>query len=87
MSSGKVMLGILAGITAGAIIGILFAPDKGTETRKKIYTKGDEYAEELKDKLNVFVENMSQKIEEAMRNRKMESNKAESETQQIKVES
>ena len=87
MSSGKVMLGILAGITAGAIIGILFAPDKGSETRNKIYSKGDEYAEELKEKLNDFVENVSQKVEEAMRNRRVEANKAESQAQEINVES
>jgi len=86
MSSGKVMLGILAGITAGAIIGILFAPDKGSETRKKLYTKGDEYAEELKDKFNEFVENISQKCEEALRSRQEEANQPESEAQEIKVE-
>jgi len=83
MSSGKVMLGILAGIAAGAIIGILFAPDKGSETRKKISVIGDEYAEELKDKFNVLVENVSQKIEDALRNK---ANKVESEAQEIKVE-
>ena len=36
MSTGKVMLGILAGLAAGEALGILFAPDKGSETRKKI---------------------------------------------------
>jgi len=86
MSSGKVLLGILAGITAGALIGIMFAPDKGTVTRKKIYEKGDEYAEELKDKFNDFVENISQKCEEAMRIHKDEANEAESEAQEVKIE-
>jgi gas vesicle protein len=36
MSSGKVILGIIAGASIGAIAGILLAPDKGTATRKKI---------------------------------------------------
>jgi len=36
MDSGKVFLGVLAGITAGALLGILFAPAKGSETREKI---------------------------------------------------
>lgn len=86
MSSGKVLLGILAGISAGALIGIMFAPDKGSVTRKKISEKGDEYAEELKDKFNDFVENISQKCEEAMRIHKNEANKAESEAHEVKIE-
>ena len=36
MGSGKVLLGVLAGVAVGATLGILFAPDKGSETRKKI---------------------------------------------------
>ena len=41
MNSGKVVLGVLAGLAAGAALGILFAPDKGTATRKKISKKGE----------------------------------------------
>jgi hypothetical protein len=36
MSSGKVLLGVLAGAAAGALAGILFAPEKGSKTRKRI---------------------------------------------------
>ena len=36
MSTGKVITGIVAGMAAGAVLGILLAPDKGSETRKKI---------------------------------------------------
>ncbi|MEJ7683756.1 MAG: YtxH domain-containing protein [Segetibacter sp.] len=37
MNSGsKVLLGVLAGAATGAILGVLFAPDKGMETRRKI---------------------------------------------------
>ena len=40
MKSGKILLGIMAGTAAGALLGILFAPEKGPVTRKKILKKG-----------------------------------------------
>jgi gas vesicle protein len=39
-NSGKILAAVAAGIAAGAVLGILFAPDKGTETRKKIADQG-----------------------------------------------
>lgn len=65
MSSGKVILGILAGAAAGALLGILFAPEKGSTTRKKILSKGEEYADELKEKFNEFVDKVAGKFESA----------------------
>lgn len=62
MGSGKVLLGVLAGVAVGATLGILFAPDKGSATRKKISKKGDEYTEELKEKFNEFLDSISEKF-------------------------
>ncbi|NLO02771.1 MAG: YtxH domain-containing protein, partial [Bacteroidales bacterium] len=45
MSSGKVFLGVLAGAAAGALAGILFAPAKGSKTRKRILKKGEDYSD------------------------------------------
>lgn len=63
MSSGKVILGVLVGMTAGAVLGVLFAPDKGSETRRKIVEAGEDYADAVKEKFNQMVDNMNEKFE------------------------
>ena len=50
MKANKIALGILGGIATGAVLEILFAPAKGADTRKKILQKGNNYADDLKDK-------------------------------------
>jgi len=58
MSKINVAIGAVAGVAAGALAGVLFAPDKGTETRKKISTKSKETAASVKDKVvHVFSRN------------------------------
>jgi gas vesicle protein len=63
MSSGKLLLGVLAGVATGALLGILFAPEKGSVTRKKIAKSSEDYADSLKDKFNEFVDNLFKKFE------------------------
>lgn len=50
MKKGKVFLGILTGTAAGALLGILFAPRKGKDTRNKITNTTKEYADTIKKK-------------------------------------
>lgn len=52
MNSGKALLGVLAGMAAGAAIGLLFAPEKGSITRKNISRKGEDLAEALNDRID-----------------------------------
>lgn len=63
MSSDKVLLGILAGAAIGAAMGILFAPDKGSETRRKISEKSDAYADALRSKFNELVDEIVQQFD------------------------
>lgn len=63
MSSGKILLSVLAGVAVGALLGVLFAPDKGSETRKKISKKGKDYADALTEKFNEFLDDISEKFE------------------------
>ena len=64
MNTGKVLLGVLAGVAAGALVGILFAPAKGSRTRKRIYKKGEDYAEGLNDTVGEILESISHKFEQ-----------------------
>jgi len=64
MSSGKILLGVLAGVAAGALLGVLFAPDKGWNTRKRISKKADDYMDGLREKFDEFLDTISVKMEE-----------------------
>lgn len=63
MSSGKVVLGLLAGVAAGALAGILFAPAKGSKTRRRILKKGENYVDTLKEKFDELFDVVNEKVE------------------------
>ncbi len=84
MSTGKVMLGVLAGLAAGAVLGILFAPDKGTNTRKKISKKGDDYVEEIRSKFDDFLGSITEKFETAKEDADDLMEKGKSKAQEVK---
>jgi gas vesicle protein len=85
MSSGKILLGVLAGLAAGALLGILFAPDKGSVTRKKISTKSDEYAESLKEKFNEFLNTVTEKFDEVKEEVSDLTEKVQSKVENVKT--
>lgn len=49
-NSTKILIGVAAGVAAGVIAGILFAPAKGSDTRKKIVDQGKDLADKLSEK-------------------------------------
>lgn len=65
MSNTKVVLGFLAGAAVGAIAGILFAPDKGSSTRKKIAGKANELLDEIKETAEDATTKMKHKVASA----------------------
>jgi len=46
-STSKLILGIVGAAAAGVVIGLLLAPDKGSETRRKIGRTAGEWANSL----------------------------------------
>ncbi|WP_258103135.1 YtxH domain-containing protein [Marinoscillum sp. MHG1-6] len=54
--SGGSFFAFLFGITIGGVLGVLFAPDKGTNTRDRLSFKLDKYKKQLEDLLEDLVE-------------------------------
>lgn len=52
----KVLGALLLGAVIGGALGILMAPDKGSETRKKLLAKGDDLTDALKEKYQDFLD-------------------------------
>ena len=51
MDNGKIVIGALAGVAVGALLGVLFAPAKGSETRKKISGRSLDSVDDIRNKL------------------------------------
>ncbi|MGC1241456.1 MAG: YtxH domain-containing protein [Chryseosolibacter sp.] len=64
MTTAKAVLGVLAGMAAGAALGVLFAPEKGKETRRRISRKGEDLVESMEDLAETMEERMEKKFDE-----------------------
>lgn len=63
MDATKTAAGVLLGVGVGTLLGVLFAPAKGTETRKKIINKCQDYADDLKGKFDDLFQDVSDKYD------------------------
>lgn len=57
--NSKVVVALLAGLAAGAALGILFAPDKGTDTRDKLSQSLKDLGDAIKDKAADEINNLT----------------------------
>ncbi|WP_379086404.1 YtxH domain-containing protein [Pedobacter sp. UC225_65] len=57
--NSKVLIGLLAGLAAGAALGLLFAPEKGSETRDKLSQSLKDFGDSIRDKAADEIDNLS----------------------------
>ncbi|MEY2636771.1 MAG: hypothetical protein RLZZ197_1247 [Bacteroidota bacterium] len=54
--SSRSFWAFVVGAAAGAVVGILYAPDKGENTRNKLYYQLNKYRDQLKQLINDIVD-------------------------------
>lgn len=60
----NMLIGMLGGLAAGSILGVLFAPDKGCNTRRKIGQQGEDLKNGVKDGVNNLVTSLGNNYNE-----------------------
>lgn len=63
MKASNIILSILISSAAGLAIGLLFAPQKGSRTRRRLAEKNHQYSDYLVDKIDDFVDSVSHPLE------------------------
>jgi gas vesicle protein len=63
-NTSKMLIALGAGLAIGGILGVLFAPEKGVETRKKLAEEGKKMADKVKHKFQKEEMRVNGKVEE-----------------------
>jgi gas vesicle protein len=61
----KLMVALGVGVAIGSLLGVLFAPDKGSETRRKIQEGRKKMKEKVDEKLKWGKEKLNEKVKRA----------------------
>ena len=78
MTTTKVLVGILGAAAAGLVIGLLIAPEKGTDLRKNIKQTADDWVDEL----NQWIGKGKEYIDEVKNRAAEEANSVKSEAEE-----
>ncbi|RQO67856.1 MULTISPECIES: YtxH domain-containing protein [unclassified Pedobacter] len=77
--NSKVLIGLLAGLAAGAALGLLFAPEKGSETRDKLSQSLKDLGDAIKDKAADEINNLANLKDKVVTSVKSKLHQAEEE--------
>ncbi len=61
-TTNKILIALGAGVAIGGVLGLLFAPAKGVETRNKIAESGKKLKEQFNEKLKLGKEKLEEKV-------------------------
>ena len=67
MKNSKVVAGMLTGVAAGVLLGILFAPHSGKRTRRQITLKSNDVADDVKGKFDQMLSAFNNKYETVLK--------------------
>jgi len=62
MKTSSIIISTLIASAAGVAIGMLFAPEKGSRTRRKILEKNHEYSDFMSDSYDDIVDSVSKSL-------------------------
>jgi gas vesicle protein len=65
-NTSKVLLALVAGVAIGGALGILLAPDKGSETRRKLAENASDLGDSLSDNISGFSDSVKDKFNDVV---------------------
>lgn len=81
MKNTRMILTALSATATGVLLGLLYAPNKGTATREKITKKSQEYSDYIVDKVDDFVDSVSRPLKDIEEESERLADKAKSKAQ------